>query len=118
MQVLIVEQMLTTGGGWQDQVGGLLPGVKVGHSKAALPLKVGVQSIVLSDEFLTTFGSHLVLVYTGRTRLARNLLQNVIRNWYSRDPDIVQTEDDLVSTAWLCAEAFQKGTMNVFTILK
>jgi hypothetical protein len=27
-QVLQVEQMLTTGGGWQDQIGGLLPGVK------------------------------------------------------------------------------------------
>ena len=26
--VLQVEQLLTTGGGWQDQVGGILPGVK------------------------------------------------------------------------------------------
>jgi hypothetical protein len=27
--VLMVEQMLTTGGGWQDQVGGIFPGIKV-----------------------------------------------------------------------------------------
>ena len=32
-QVLIIEQMLTTGGGWQDQVNGLHPGgIKRGRS--------------------------------------------------------------------------------------
>uniref|UniRef100_A0A8C7FLA5 Fucose kinase n=1 Tax=Oncorhynchus kisutch TaxID=8019 RepID=A0A8C7FLA5_ONCKI len=38
--VLHLEQMLTTGGGWQDQVGGLVGGVKVARSKACLPLRV------------------------------------------------------------------------------
>ena len=38
--VLQVEQLLTTGGGWQDQVGGILPGVKACSSAAALPLAV------------------------------------------------------------------------------
>ena len=67
--------MLTTGGGWQDQVGGLLGGIKVGHSKASLPLRVDVTYLTLSDEFINKFSDHLILVYTGRTRLARNLLQ-------------------------------------------
>ncbi len=67
--------MLTTGGGWQDQVGGLLGGVKVGYSKASLPLQVDVTYLTLSDEFINKFSDHLILVYTGRTRLARNLLQ-------------------------------------------
>ena len=30
--VLQVEQMLTTGGGWQDQAGGILPGFKRGSA--------------------------------------------------------------------------------------
>ena len=30
--VLVVEQLLTTGGGWQDQVGGLHPGINLGVS--------------------------------------------------------------------------------------
>lgn len=38
--LLQVEQMLTTGGGWQDQAGGLLPGVKRCSSLAVLPLAV------------------------------------------------------------------------------
>ncbi len=28
-QVLLLEQMMSTGGGWQDQVGGLVPGIKM-----------------------------------------------------------------------------------------
>jgi fucokinase len=32
--VLKLEQMLTTGGGWQDQVGGLYGGVKICRSSA------------------------------------------------------------------------------------
>ena len=31
-QTLKIEQMLTTGGGWQDQCGGLFPGVKLSES--------------------------------------------------------------------------------------
>ena len=79
-QVLQCEQMLTTGGGWQDQVGGLCPGIKVGHSKAELPVKVDVTFLKVSDEIMRSFGDQLVLVYTGKTRLARNLLQVI----YSR----------------------------------
>jgi len=67
--------MLTTGGGWQDQVGGLSPGIKVGHSKAEIPVKVDVTFLKVSDETIRSFGNQLVLVYTGKTRLARNLLQ-------------------------------------------
>jgi len=40
--VLYLEQVLTTGGGWQDQVGGLLPGAKLSTSQKGLPLKVSL----------------------------------------------------------------------------
>ena len=67
--------MLTTGGGWQDQVGGLCPGIKAGSSKNELPLQIGVQHINCSEEFLKTLDKHLLVVFTGKTRLARNMLQ-------------------------------------------
>ena len=75
MQVLHLEQMLTTGGGWQDQVGGLTPGIKVGHSKAELPLRIDMKFLAIADDTIRAFSDRLVLVYTGKTRLARNLLQ-------------------------------------------
>jgi len=38
--VLVVEQLMTTGGGWQDQVGGIYPNAKLTISNKGLPLKV------------------------------------------------------------------------------
>eukprot|EP00052_Salpingoeca_macrocollata_P027525 m.261724 g.261724 ORF g.261724 m.261724 type:complete len:1098 (+) comp22752_c0_seq2:1934-5227(+) len=109
--VLHMEQMMTTGGGWQDQIGGLWPGIKLGRSANRLPLKVDVDVVPVSQEFLQTLGSHLVLIYSGKTRLARNLLQNVIRNWYARTPEIVQNCADLISNAADCAEAVKEQNL-------
>lgn len=66
---------LLVGGGWQDQVGGLVGGVKVGRSRGSLPLRVEVERLRPSEDFLESLQQRLVLVYTGKTRLARNLLQ-------------------------------------------
>ncbi|XP_030811888.1 L-fucose kinase isoform X3 [Camarhynchus parvulus] len=109
--VLHLEQRLTTGGGWQDQVGGLIPGIKIGRSKAQLPLRVEVEQISVPDGFTQTLNDHLLLVYTGKTRLARNLLQDVVRNWYARLPSIVQNADALVSNAEECAQALRQGDL-------
>ena len=56
-------------------------GVKIARSAAALPLLVETEPIGCSKAFMMRFNAHLVLIYTGKTRLARNLLQNVIRQW-------------------------------------
>ncbi|XP_039618777.1 L-fucose kinase isoform X2 [Polypterus senegalus] len=109
--ILHLEQILTTGGGWQDQVGGLLPGIKIGRSKAQLPLRVEVEPISVPPGFTETFNQHLLLIYTGKTRLARNLLQDVVRSWYARLPFIVENTDQLVNTAEACAEAFRQGSL-------
>ncbi|XP_054856789.1 L-fucose kinase isoform X2 [Eublepharis macularius] len=111
--VLHLEQLLTTGGGWQDQVGGLVPGLKIGRSKAQLPLKVEVEQIAVPEGFVHTLNAHLLLLYTGKTRLARNLLQDVLRNWYARLPTIVQNANALVSNAEECARALQQGNLAV-----
>ncbi|XP_029420313.1 L-fucose kinase isoform X4 [Nannospalax galili] len=109
--VLHLEQVLTTGGGWQDQVSGLMPGIKVGRSQAQLPLKVEVEEITVPEGFVQKLNEHLLLVYTGKTRLARNLLQDVLRNWYARLPAVVQNARSLVQQTEECAEAFRQGNL-------
>uniref|UniRef100_A0A3P9H9N0 L-fucose kinase n=1 Tax=Oryzias latipes TaxID=8090 RepID=A0A3P9H9N0_ORYLA len=110
--VLYLEQILTTGGGWQDQVGGLVGGVKVGRSRAHLPLRVEVERLSLREQFLASLEQHLLLVYTGKTRLARNLLQDVVRSWYSRLPAMVQNAQQLVSNSEECAQACSDGSLS------
>lgn len=77
--IIIFSFSFSPGGGWQDQVGGLVGGVKVGRSRASLPLQVEVERLRPPEDFLVSLEQHLLLVYTGKTRLARNLLQVGIR---------------------------------------
>ncbi|KAL1512053.1 hypothetical protein AB1Y20_005327 [Prymnesium parvum] len=103
--VLQVEQMLTTGGGWQDQAGGLFPALKRCSSAAALPLAVEARVLAIPAAALRLLSSHLALVYTGKTRLARNLLQDVLRRWYSGNPCILANVRELVENAEAMEEA-------------
>ncbi|XP_040893545.1 L-fucose kinase isoform X2 [Toxotes jaculatrix] len=110
--ILYLEQILTTGGGWQDQVGGLVGGVKVGRSRASLPLQVEVERLSPPEDFLMSLDQHFLLVYTGKTRLARNLLQDVVRSWYSRLPSMVQNARQLVANSEECARACSDGSLS------
>ena len=109
--VLYLEQLLTTGGGWQDQCGGLYGGIKISQSSKGLPVLVTTKKLSTPPGFLDKLSDHLLLVYTGKTRLARNLLQDVLRNWHSRDHRIVQNMTDLVNTAMEAAQAVEQGDL-------
>lgn len=110
--VLYLEQLMTTGGGWQDQVGGVIGGFKRGFSLPQLPLKIEVENIYISNENLALFNDHLLLVYTGKVRLAKNLLQNVIRNWYARESQIVQCFQELFDHSMKMASALVSGDLS------
>jgi fucokinase len=62
-----VEQILTTGGGWQDQIGGCFGGFKWSRSTDALPLTLSIRSFLFSQEqFLDIFQQRAFLIYTGK----------------------------------------------------
>eukprot|EP00043_Microstomoeca_roanoka_P014311 m.141571 g.141571 ORF g.141571 m.141571 type:complete len:1080 (+) comp15983_c0_seq1:70-3309(+) len=108
---LYLEQLMTTGGGWQDQVGGICGGVKMTTSPPELPLRIDTKTLDLSSSFVQTFAAHFLLVFTGKTRLAKNLLQEVVRNWYARSSAIVENTNRLVETAHDCAQAFEQENL-------
>ncbi|KAK6059219.1 hypothetical protein COOONC_03158 [Cooperia oncophora] len=47
---------------------------------------VDVEKIDITEDFEKEINSRMALVYTGKTRLAKNLLQEVVRGWYSGGP--------------------------------
>lgn len=51
----------------------------------------------------------LLLIHTGKVRLARNLLQNVIRNWYAREDGTVDCFRRLVENTEACKTALLQG---------
>lgn len=74
-----VEQVLTTGGGWQDQVGAIYGGFKMAQSPNNLPIEVIVEPIEASSSFASTFEKRTYLIFTGQQRLAKNTLINALR---------------------------------------
>ena len=53
----------------------------------------------VSPESSAILASHLVLVYTGKARLAKTLLYDVLRRWHMRVPQVVDNLSALQATA-------------------
>jgi fucokinase len=110
---LLVEQLLTTGGGWQDQVGGIFMGFKQTSCQKGLPLRIVPKIIPVSDAIREKFSDHCLLIYTGVARLARYLLQNVLRRWHQRDNDLVDLFKDLCSNSDDMSRALSVGDISL-----
>eukprot|EP00557_Chaetoceros_sp_GSL56_P014727 CAMPEP_0176478596 /NCGR_PEP_ID=MMETSP0200_2-20121128/1270_1 /TAXON_ID=947934 /ORGANISM="Chaetoceros sp., Strain GSL56" /LENGTH=1200 /DNA_ID=CAMNT_0017874543 /DNA_START=62 /DNA_END=3667 /DNA_ORIENTATION=+ len=109
-KVLNLEQLLSTGGGWQDQVGGIFGGLKLCTADSnIIPVRVHVEQYEIPHETLAEFNERLVLAYSGQPRLAKNILQNVVRRWAKRTPEIVKNVNDLVNGARLCITSIQRN---------
>lgn len=79
---LVLEQMLTTGGGWQDQFGGVLHGVKLLQTSSGLSQNPIInwlpENIFRQEDYKAC---HL-LYYTGITRTAKHILTDIVRNMF------------------------------------
>ncbi len=116
-EVLCLEQMLTTGGGWQDQVGGLTGGIKLVTSQPGLPQRITVEPLHLDPATERELSSRLCLVYTGQQRLAKNLLRNVMSRWMAREPEMVFIQGEIARLALTMRAALQGGDVDGFGAL-
>lgn len=79
---LILEQLLTTGGGWQDQYGGILGGVKLLQTESGFNQVPMVRW--LPDTIFTApeYAQCHLLYYTGITRTAKHILAEIVRGMF------------------------------------
>jgi fucokinase len=110
--VLCVEQMMTTGGGWQDQVGGAVGGIKYTHTTADAPLEPKIERIELPQKTFDDFNDRLVLYYTGRNRLAKNILRQIMGAYLSRREPVFGTLIKIRQTADRLREAFHADDLD------
>lgn len=81
-RTMVVEQLLTTGGGWQDQFGGLFEGVKRIESQPGLIQQPSVRwapGHLFTDPACSDL---MLLYYTGITRVAKNILREIVRGMF------------------------------------
>ena len=81
-RTLVLEQLLTTGGGWQDQYGGVLSGVKLLQTSTGFDQNAVARW--LPDTLFTApeFRPCHLLYYTGYTRTAKNILAEIVRGMF------------------------------------
>ncbi|UCE50455.1 MAG: hypothetical protein JSW47_09880, partial [Phycisphaerales bacterium] len=82
--VLRLEQALTTGGGWQDQIGGAVDGVKMIVTEPGFIPDARIHHVLPDILDPKINGGLSLLYYTGVTRLAKNILQQVVGRYLNR----------------------------------
>jgi galactokinase/mevalonate kinase-like predicted kinase len=107
--VIRLEQQMTTGGGWQDQAGGIFPGAKLISSGPGLIQKIRVQPVAWSPRRQSEFVERTVLYYTGIQRMAKNLLRQVVSSYLARETATVQVLHSIKTLASEMAHAMAEG---------
>lgn len=113
-KTLALEQMLTSGGGWQDQYGGLLPGLKLLRTVPGLEQTPQVRW--LPDDLLThpQHASQLLLYYTGITRTARDILGGIVRGMFLNAQPELPLLSEIARQARRMAEALEARSWSAF----
>ena len=115
--VLAMEQIMSTGGGWQDQVGGITSGLKYITSMPGLQQQLQVAHIELSPQTKKELDERFVLIYTGQRRLARNLLRDVVGRYVGNEPDSLFALEEIQKTAALMRFELERGNVDGFAKL-
>lgn len=116
-KVLWMEQLMSTGGGWQDQVGGLLPGIKLITSTPGEEQRLLVEPISILEETAWELNQRYALIYTGQRRLARNQLREVMGRYIGQDHATVEVLDAIKRIAALMSYELQYGSIDGFAKL-
>ncbi|KAL0913103.1 hypothetical protein M5K25_016535 [Dendrobium thyrsiflorum] len=118
--VLVLEQIMGTGGGWQDQIGGLYPGIKCTYSFPGQLLRLQVFPLVLSPQLVRHLEQRLLVVFTGQllvrtcmqVRLANQVLQKVVTRYLRRDNMLISSIKRLAALAKMGREALMNGDID------
>lgn len=108
-RTLALEQMLTTGGGWQDQAGGLFRGVKMIETEPGLVQRPTIRWLpdhLFSDERANRVS---LLYYTGLTRMAKGILHEVVRGVFLNAPRHLEVLGRIRAAADLAFVALQEA---------
>ena len=116
-RVLCMEQIMSTGGGWQDQVGGLTPGVKLVHTAPGIKQNILVDHIEIPEAAKAELQERFALIYTGQRRLARNLLREIVGAYIGSKKNSLDVLYEIQKSAILMKFELEKGNIDAFAKL-
>jgi fucokinase len=107
--VMQLEQRMTTGGGWQDQAGGIFPGAKLLITGPGLRQRIRVQPVTWTEARRAEFCQHMVLYNTGIQRVAKDLLRQVVSRYLARETATIQVLHSIKTLAVEMSYAMAEG---------
>lgn len=107
-RTLVLEQLLTTGGGWQDQFGGVLGGVKLlqtqsGFNQAPLARWLPADLYVQPE-----YQQCHLLYYTGITRTAKHILAEIVRRMFLNNGEQLRLLRQMKEHTMMMYDAIQR----------
>ena len=113
-KTLILEQLLTTGGGWQDQYGGICHGLKLLETKAGFDQTPLIRW--LPDTIFTSDEHHKchLLYYTGITRTAKNILSEIVRKMFLNATEHLALLDEMKAHAHTLFDTIQQNDFQAY----
>lgn len=116
-KVLAIEQIMSTGGGWQDQFGGLLPGIKMIRSTPGWKQEFQVEPVCVSAATQAELQQRFALISTGQRRLARNLLREVTGKYIAAEPAALRCLNKIQRLAVNMRQSLEAGDLDAFAVL-
>ena len=107
-RTLILEQLLTTGGGWQDQFGGVLGGVKLLETPRGFDQNPLVRWLPDAVYTQPEYAQCHLLYYTGVTRTAKKILAEIVRRMFLNHQGELRQLREMKAHAMDMYEAIQR----------
>lgn len=111
---LVLEQLLTTGGGWQDQYGGVFSGVKLLQSEAGFEQKPLVRWLPEQLFVHPDYRDCHLLYYTGITRTAKGILAEIVSSMFLNSGQHLSLLAEMKAHAMDMNEAVLRGNFENF----
>ena len=113
-QVFLIEQLMTTGGGWQDQIGGISKGIKFIKSNPGADQEVSVEEIFLKESTKKELDERFVLIFSGQRRLAKNVLREEMNAIFKNKDYATNTINFVQSLCPNMKHALEIGDIDAF----
>ena len=116
-RTLVLEQLLTTGGGWQDQFGGILQGVKLLQTEPGFARNPTVRW--LPNDLFTQpeYQACHLLYYTGITRTAKKILAEIVSRMFLNQHDELRLLRSMRNHTMDMYEAIQRADFRQMGLL-
>ena len=107
-RTLVLEQLLTTGGGWQDQFGGVLGGVKLLQTQSGFDQAPLARWLPTDLYVQPEYQQCHLLYYTGITRTAKQILAEIVRRMFLNNGEQLRLLRQMKEHTMMMYDAIQR----------